>query len=568
MIAARLSKALFAARALTPLRRLAGSGGAMDLTQVKLSIAPSAIVHHNLPYADIYKHELEDGNPVVSSGCVAVDTGKFTGRSPKDKYIVKQSPSENHVGWGKVNTPITPAMYGKLYGLVQAHYGKAQKIYVFDGYCGYSLSSRKKVRFVTEIAWQHHFVSNMFIRPESEDEIKNFVPDFTIINACRVTNPDWKKDGLNSEVFVAFNLEDKTAVIGGTWYGGEMKKGIFSVMNYELPMKGIMSMHCSANVGPNGQTSLFFGLSGTGKTTLSADPKRFLIGDDEHGWDNDGVFNLEGGCYAKTINLSEKTEPEIFRAIKRDALLENVTFDAATKIVDFADSHKTENARVSYPIYHIPNYKKDGKGGHPENVIFLACDAFGVLPPVSRLSVGQAMYHFLSGYTAKVAGTERGVTEPQATFSACFGEAFMTLHPTKYADLLAKKLEKHGTKVFLVNTGWSGGAYGEGKRMNLAVTRACIDAIHSGDINNAKFRIDEHFGFEVPVSLPGIEEKVLNPKETWADKAKFETTANRLAKMFRYNYGKYKGANFTDYSAYEPVGDDPTYTVKENFGGG
>ncbi|CAM9299840.1 unnamed protein product, partial [Ectocarpus fasciculatus] len=518
----------------------------------KISLRADAQVFHNLNYGEIFNHEMAEGNIVVENGAVAIETGKYTGRSPKDKYIVQQEPTANEIWWGKINQPMKPAIFTKLHSKVVMHYNNAKKVYVFDGYAGSNPASRIKVRFITEIAWQHHFVTNMFIRPQSREEIENFVPDFTIINACKVTNPDYKEDGLNSEVFVAFNLEEKTAIIGGTWYGGEMKKGIFSLMNFLLPRQGIMSMHCSANAGPDGDTALFFGLSGTGKTTLSADPNRFLIGDDEHGWDEHGIFNLEGGCYAKTINLAEETEPDIFRAIKRDALLENVAVDPVSKSVDYFDTSKTENARVSYPIYHIPNFKEGSMGGHPKNIIFLAADAFGVLPPVSRLSTGQAMYHFLSGYTAKVAGTERGVTEPQATFSACFGEAFMTLHPTKYADLLAYKLKKHDTTVFLVNTGWSGGSYGVGSRMKLSATRHCVDSILSGSINDMEFREDKTFGFQVPVTLPGVDSSLLNPRDTWADKESYDATALKLSKMFHNNYERYKGADVTDYSSFGP----------------
>ena len=408
------------------------------------------------------------------------------------------------------------------------------------------------MRFISEIPWQHHFVTNMFIRPTSPEELENFEPDFTIINAAAVSNPDWKTDGLNSEVFVGFDIENKLAIIGGTYYGGEMKKGIFSMMNYWLPLQGTMSMHCSANVGKAGDTALYFGLSGTGKTTLSTDPDRQLIGDDEHGWDDHGVFNFEGGCYAKTVDLSEATEPEIFRAIRRDALLENVVIDPETKVVDFHDISKTENGRVSYPIYHIPNFKPDTMGGHPKVVFFLTCDAFGVLPPISKLSPEQAMYHFLSGYTAKVAGTELGVTEPTATFSACFGAAFMVLHPTKYADLLKKKLQEHGTQVYLVNTGWSGGAYGVGKRMSIKATRACINSVLDGSIAQAQLRTDARFGFEVPLALPGVPSAALNPEELWADKKEFQATADKLSEMFKSNYKKFVQPGMTDYTAYGP----------------
>ena len=356
------------------------------------------------------------------------------------------------------------------------------------------------------MAWQQHFVSNMFIKPESHNEINNFEPDFTIVNACSEVNDKWKEQNLNSDVAIAFNIEKKLAVILGTLYGGENKKGIFSLMNYWLTLENIMSMHCSANVGKDGDTALFFGLSGTGKTTLSADPNRYLIGDDEHGWDNEGIFNLEGGCYAKTIDLTEENEPEIYRSIKKNALLENVYYDDKL-IPDYTNHTITQNGRVSYPIEHISNWYKPQVADHPKNIIFLTCDAFGVLPPVSKLSNGQAMYHFINGYTSKVAGTERGVTEPTAVFSSCFGEPFLTLHPFRYADLLKEKLEKHKSNVYLVNTGWTGGSYGVGSRMNIKDTRLCIDSILNGDIENSEFIKDPIFGFQVPKSLPGISEK-------------------------------------------------------------
>ena len=400
----------------------------------------------------------------------------------------------------------------------------------------------------------------MFIRPETKEEIENFEPDFTIINAAAITDPKWKEHKLNSENFVAFNIEKKLAVIGGTWYGGEMKKGIFSMMNYWLPLEGIMAMHCSANKGKEGDTALFFGLSGTGKTTLSADPHRYLIGDDEHGWDDDGIFNFEGGCYAKTINLSEENEPDIYHAIRQDALLENVYIDEKTKEVDYTNSSKTENTRVSYPIYHIHNYEPSGTGGHPDNVVLLTCDAFGVLPPVAMLSPEQAMYHFLSGYTAKVAGTERGITEPVATFSACFGAAFLTLHPTKYADLLQHKLEKHNTKTFLVNTGWTGGPYGVGKRMSIKATRACIDAILDGNISKADMMEDSLFGFKVPKALPGVPDGVLDPRTSWNDKDAYDKQAQKLAQMFKDNFKKYIQPGMTDYSPYGKITLPPPIT--------
>jgi phosphoenolpyruvate carboxykinase (ATP) len=404
---------------------------------------------------------------------------------------------------------------------------------------------------VSEIAWQSHFVKNMFIRP-NEDELKVFKSDFTVLNACKAVNAKYKEHGLNSEVFVLFDVENNLAIIGGTWYGGEMKKGIFSMMNYWLPLEGKLPMHCSANVGENGDTALFFGLSGTGKTTLSTDPKRRLIGDDEHGWDEHGVFNFEGGCYAKVINLDPKSEPEIFGAIKKGALLENVAIDANGE-VDYSDSSKTENTRVSYPIEHIENHEPTLSAGHPENIIFLTADAFGILPPVSKLTKEQAMYYFLSGYTAKVAGTERGITEPVATFSSCFGEAFLPLHPTVYAKLLGTKIDEHDAHVYLVNTGWTGGAYGVGKRMSIKDTRACINAILDGSIKESEFDVTKTFGLSVPKTLGNINPEILNPRNAWADKDAFDTSRDKLARMFIENFKKYQTAESEfDYSAAGP----------------
>jgi ATP-dependent phosphoenolpyruvate carboxykinase len=497
-------------------------------------------VYHNLTYAQLAEHErkYEEGH-FVKNGTFAVDTGKFTGRSPKDKFIVKQAPSEANVWWGSINQPATPEVFEVLKAKTEAHFCSVDRMYVFDGYCGKNESSRLKVRIVTELAWQHHFVTNMFVRPEFQEIAKKFDANFTLINASKVVDEDWKAHGLHSEVFVIFNIEKRLAIVGGTFYGGEMKKGIFSMMNYYLPTNGIMSMHASANIGVKGDTAIFFGLSGTGKTTLSADPKRNLIGDDEHGWDEHGVFNFEGGCYAKTVDLKQESEPDIFNAIKPDAMLENVFIDPTTNEPDYCNKTKTENGRVSYPIYHIPNFQKDSKGNHAKVVIFLTCDAYGVLPPVARLSPNQAQYHFLSGYTAKVAGTERGITEPQATFSACFGAAFMTLHPTKYAALLKKKIEEHGTKVFMLNTGWSGGAYGVGKRMKLAYTRKCVDAVLDGSINAAKWTADPVFGVEVPDHVAGVPDEVLTPKNAWADKTAFDATAKKLSDSFKANFKQF-----------------------------
>lgn len=525
-----------------------------------LGITNPSIIHHNLNYDELYKHEVKNNEGIIMKtkygDTFAVNTGKFTGRSPKDKWIVKNinSKSDSNINWGKVNQPISDDIFEDLYSKAINHFNELNECYVFDGYCGANPNSQKKVRFVHELAWQQHFVSNMFIRPDSKDELIEFEPDFTIINACAVTNYDWKEQNLNSDVAIAFNIEKKVAVILGSWYGGENKKGIFSLMNYWLPLDNILPMHCSVNVGKDGDSAIFFGLSGTGKTTLSADPKRYLIGDDEHGWDDDGVFNFEGGCYAKTINLSEENEPDIYRAIKKDALLENI-YQNEDGTPDYSNTSKTQNGRVSYPIYHIDNWHKPQMAGHPKNIIFLTCDAFGVLPPVSILTPEQAMYHFLSGYTAKVAGTERGVTEPEATFSACFGEAFLTLHPTVYADLLKDKLNKHNATAYLVNTGWTGGKYGEGHRMSIKQTRSCINSILDDSIHKYATYRDPIFKFKVPQYLPNVPSNVCNPRMSWKDKKEYDKQAIKLAKMFKENFVQYTNYGSTDYTQYGPVID-------------
>ncbi|MDP4187914.1 MAG: phosphoenolpyruvate carboxykinase (ATP) [Bacteroidota bacterium] len=504
-------------------------------------------VYHNPSYDELFKHETDpklegyEKGFVTNLGAVAVDTGIYTGRSPKDKYIVKESSSEKNIWWTSEkrkndNKPISPEVWEKLKAVaIKELSGK--DLYVVDCYCGANPDTRLKVRFVMEVAWQAHFVTNMFIRPSAE-ELESFVPDFVSLNASKTKNPEWKEEGLNSDVFVAFNLGQKMSVIGGTWYGGEMKKGMFSVMNYFLPLKGIAAMHCSANVGKDGDSAVFFGLSGTGKTTLSADPKRFLIGDDEHGWDNQGVFNFEGGCYAKCINLDKTKEPDIYNAIKRDALLENVVFDEKTGEVDFANGKKTENTRVSYPIYHIEHIVKPvSKAGHAKKVIFLTADAFGVLPPVSKLTPDQTEYHFLSGFTAKLAGTERGITEPTPTFSSCFGQAFLLLHPTKYAEVLIKKMQEHGANAYLVNTGWIGGAYGTGHRIDIPSTRAIITAILDGSLDEAEFETLPVFNLQIPKAVNGVaDNKMLNPRNAWADKAAYDEAAKALAAKFVKNF--------------------------------
>jgi len=505
----------------------------------KLGLKDIKDVYYNLSYDELQAHEVRSGECKIStSGTAMCDTGIFTGRSPKDKYFVDQAPSNEHISWGDVNAKISKEVYEELLDLTLTQLS-GKNIYVTDVYAGASAASKRSVRFVTEVAWQAHFVKNMFIRP-TDSELERFVPDFTVYNACKAVDEKYKEHGLNSDVFVVFNVEDNVAIIGGTWYGGEMKKGIFSMMNYWLPLEGKLPMHCSANVGKDGDVCLFFGLSGTGKTTLSTDPQRALIGDDEHGWDNHGVFNFEGGCYAKVINLDEKSEPEIYGAIVKNALLENVVADEDGK-VDYTDGSKTENTRVSYPIEHIENHKKDLQAGHPNNIIFLSADAFGVLPPVSKLTKEQAMYYFLSGYTAKVAGTERGITEPVATFSACFGEAFLPLHPTVYAKLLGEKIDEHGVNVYLVNTGWTGGPYGTGKRMSIKNTRACIDGILSGAILNTEFETLDIFNLAIPKTLEGVDTAVLNPRNTWEDKAEYDAMLAKLAGMFQENFHLYDG---------------------------
>ena len=497
-------------------------------------------VYHNISYEELFKHETENNEGTHTSlGAVNVDTGKFTGRSPKDKFFVDQAPSNEHIAWGDINKKTSAETFNVLNKEVR-EYLSGKDVYIFDGFVGANEASRRKVRVISEIAWQNHFVKNMFIRP-TQEELANFgEPDFTVINACQYTDKNWKEHGLNSEVFVIFNVEERTQIIGGTWYGGEMKKGLFGMMNYWLPLEGTLSMHCSANIGKNGDTALFFGLSGTGKTTLSTDRHRNLIGDDEHGWDADGVFNIEGGCYAKVINLDPHSEPEIYRAIKRNALLENVVIEGHNHHCNFEDVSKTENTRVSYPIEHIEHFEHGLKGGHPKNIIFLSYDAFGVLPPVAKLTKEQAMYYFLSGYTAKVAGTERGITEPTTAFSACFGEAFLPLHPTEYAKLLGEKIDTYNANVYLVNTGMTGGKYGHGgTRMSIKSTRACIDAILDGSIEKAETKQLPVFNLEIPTVLSGVDTGILDPRDTYSDAQEWDKKAKDLAGRFIKNFVKY-----------------------------
>ncbi|PIE50422.1 MAG: phosphoenolpyruvate carboxykinase (ATP) [Flavobacteriales bacterium] len=506
----------------------------------KLGIKGDHEIVYNPNFEKLYQEEMSKDNKgydegvLTESGAVSVKTGIFTGRSPKDRYIVKDDITKDTINWGNVNFPTTKEIFTSCKELVVNQLSGSKKLYVVDAFCGTNPDTRMKVRFVMEVAWQAHFVTNMFIRP-SHYELENFgEPDFVVMNGSKVTNPNWKEQGLNSENFVMFDLTEKVQIIGGTWYGGEMKKGMFSIMNYYLPLKGMAAMHCSANVGEEGDVALFFGLSGTGKTTLSADPKRYLIGDDEHGWDDNGVFNFEGGCYAKVIDLSEEKEPDIYKAIKRDALLENVVVDENGKI-DYKDNSITENTRVSYPIYHISKIVLPSKAGHAKKVIYLSADAFGVLPPVSVLSEDQAQYHFLCGFTSKLAGTERGITEPQPSFSPAFGEAFLTLHPTMYSKTLIGKMKEHGAKAYLVNTGWNG----TGNRISLKDTRAIIDAILDGSIDEAPKTTVPIMNLEIPTSLPKVSDGILDPRDTYEDKAVWEEKAKDLAAKYIKNFEKY-----------------------------
>lgn len=500
---------------------------------------------YNPSYEQLFEEEMKpdlqgfEKGQLTELDAVNVMTGIYTGRSPKDKFIVKNAASEENIWWTSPgspndNKPVSEEAW-KYLKEITAKQLSGKRLYVVDTFLGANENSRLKIRFIMEVAWQAHFVKNMFIRP-TEEELENFgEPDFVAMNASKTSNDRWKEFGMNSEVYTVFNLEEKMQVIGGSWYGGEMKKGMFAMMNYYLPLNGMASMHCSANKGKDGDVAIFFGLSGTGKTTLSTDPKRELIGDDEHGWDDDGIFNFEGGCYAKTIRLDKDSEPDIFNAIKRDALLENVTVDADGKI-DFNDGSVTENTRVSYPIYHIDNIVKPvSKAGHANKVIFLSADAFGVLPPVSKLTPDQTKYHFLSGFTAKLAGTERGVTSPQPTFSACFGKAFLSLHPTKYGEELVKKMEQHGAEAYLVNTGWNG----TGKRISIKDTRGIIDAILDGSIEKAETKVIPVFNLEVPTALPGVDPKILDPRDTYANANDWDVKAKELAGLFIKNFELY-----------------------------
>jgi phosphoenolpyruvate carboxykinase (ATP) len=518
-----------------------------DLALDKMGFTDLGQVLRNLPVEDIIENIVDHQEGTLGlNGAVMVDTGRYTGRSPKDKYFVDEGSSNKNLWWGPVNAKIDESIFDDLYEQVVDYYNHSDdsNTYVFDGFAGADPTYRLNVRIIAKKAWQAHFAHNMFIRPEN-GELDGFNPDFTIINASDVYNEKFEAYGMHSKTFIIFHMAKRIAIIGGTEYGGEMKKGIFSVMNYMLPLQGVLAMHCSANVDKNGENpAIFFGLSGTGKTTLSTDPERPLIGDDEHGWSDDGIFNFEGGCYAKVIDLNPEYEPDIYHAIRHGALLENVVFDEETKEIDFTDDSKTQNTRVSYPLNYIDNsvygQGKPSMSGHPETIIFLTCDAYGILPPVSKLTPEQAMYHFISGYTAKVAGTERGITEPVATFSPCFGGPFLTLHPLKYAELLKQKMNQHQVPAYLVNTGWVGASAQSGaKRISLPVTRQIIHATLDGSIDSSTFEADPYFGIMVPQCLGDIDPDILVPAKAWKDQNEYNNIAKQLVKKFQKNFEQY-----------------------------
>ena len=518
-----------------------------DLALDKMGFTDLGQVLRNLPVEDIIENIVNHQEGTLGlNGAVMVDTGRYTGRSPKDKYFVDEESSNKNLWWGPVNAKIDESIFDDLYEQVVDYYNHSDdsNTYVFDGFAGADPTYRLNVRIIAKKAWQAHFAHNMFIRPEN-GELDGFNPDFTIINASDVYNEKFEAYGMHSKTFIIFHMAKQIAIIGGTEYGGEMKKGIFSVLNYMLPLQGVLAMHCSANVDKNGENpAIFFGLSGTGKTTLSTDPERLLIGDDEHGWSDDGIFNFEGGCYAKVIDLNPEHEPDIYNAIRHGALLENVVFDEETKEIDFTDDSKTQNTRVSYPLNYIDNsvygQGKPSMSGHPETIIFLTCDAYGILPPVSKLTPEQAMYHFISGYTAKVAGTERGITEPVATFSPCFGGPFLTLHPLKYAELLKQKMNLHQVPAYLVNTGWVGASAESGaKRISLPVTRQIIHATLDGSIDSSTFEADPYFGIMVPQRLGDIDPDILVPAKAWKDQTEYNNIAKKLVKKFQKNFEQY-----------------------------
>lgn len=495
-------------------------------------------VHVQLSVPQLVEAATSRGEAVLTrEGAVKAETGKYTGRSPKDKYMVEEESSKNKVDWGNVNRPISIEVFEKLYAKVIKHLKDKDALYVFKGFAGADHESRVPIQTINEYAWHNLFAHQLFIRPTAE-QLQAHEAEFTVVYAPTF-QADPAVDGTASETFIIVSMEQRIILIGGTEYAGEMKKSIFSIMNYLLPEKGILPMHCSANVGQDGDVTLFFGLSGTGKTTLSADGDRKLIGDDEHGWSDNGVFNIEGGCYAKTINLSRKNEPQIYDAISFGAVLENVVVDPDTRIPDYNDGSLTENTRAAYPMQAIDNIVDPSVAGHPKTIVFLTADAFGVLPPISKLTKEQAMYHFLSGYTSKLAGTERGITSPEATFSTCFGSPFLPLHATVYAEMLGKKIDEHGVQVFLVNTGWTGGVYGVGSRMKLSYTRTMVRAAIKGELNNVPTEKEAVFGFEIPTAVPGVPSEVLNPRHAWSDKAAYDQKANELAQEFQENFKKF-----------------------------
>ncbi|MBL0066570.1 MAG: phosphoenolpyruvate carboxykinase (ATP) [Bacteroidetes bacterium] len=512
---------------------------AKDATIADLGLKHFSDAYWNLSPAELVEETIIRGEGMLTdTGALAVDTGKFTGRSPKDKFIVCDEKTEKAVWWGDINIKFDPEKFDRLYEKVTAYF-QSKTLYVRDAYACADPKYRLNIRVVTESPWQNLFANNLFLRPTNEEILKTTKAEWTILCAPGF-HADPKLDGTRQSNFAIVNFTKKIILIGGTGYTGEIKKGIFSVLNFVLPHeKNVLSMHCSANIGPTGDTAIFFGLSGTGKTTLSADPNRGLIGDDEHGWAENTVFNFEGGCYAKCVNLTKEKEPQIFNAIRFGALVENIEFYEGTTKVDYENISKTENTRVAYPIDHIENAVEPSIAGIPKNIFFLTCDAFGVLPPISKLDAGQAMYHFISGYTAKVAGTEVGITEPTTTFSACFGKAFLPLHPTKYAELLGEKLKKHKVNVWLVNTGWSGGSYGVGSRMKLSFTRAMISAALNGELDNVQFETMPVFGLAMPKTCPGVPNEILNPRNTWNDKNEFDAKAQTLAASFVKNFAQY-----------------------------
>ena len=506
-----------------------------------LGVTPRGEVHWNLVAPQLVQHAVRRGEgELADMGPFVAVTTPHTGRSPNDKFVVREASSEADVDWGKVNQPLGEAHFDALLADVQAHLSAQPELFVQDLFCGADPTHQLKVRYVLPNAWHASFVRNMFIRP-SDDQLAGFEANFTVLHAPEL-HADPARHGTRTGTFIVVHIGRRTILIGGTRYAGELKKSMFTIMNYLMPKDGVLSMHCSANIGEAGDTALFFGLSGTGKTTLSADPTRGLIGDDEHGWSDEGVFNYEGGCYAKVINLSPEGEPDIYQTTQMfGTVLENVVLDGKRRVL-FEDQSITENTRASYPIHYIRNHVPGGRGGHPKHVVFLTADAFGVLPPIARLTPEQAMYYFLSGYTAKVAGTERGVTEPQATFSACFGAVFLVWHPTKYAEMLGEKLREHGSKVWLVNTGWSGGAYGVGSRMKLSHTRAMVRAALEGSLDDVAMRVDPVFGLSVPTRVAGVPDAVLDARGTWSDAAAYDAQAARLAGMFRQNIEKFGAA--------------------------